>query len=332
MSYDNLNTVTFSRNPVAKIRVKNVTVYNFFGEHCETPPRVCCQYRVTKSGRQSTAPPKVFVHVRDMFQHLSVDWHNLPKGFDYICVDTILSVDDSVIKLAKTKKRFANVLSIIFYGAAANQAGVGNQCKHATKECMRLCLISSGKGGTAQVALVRIARTRLSVLNPELFWDMWDRDFAKFARKAERENKVLACRPNGTTDVMPKQLQSRIWANPSVTFYDYTAVPSRTAFERVTPNYHITLSRKETKANHLWIKSQPWRYNVAVVVTPDLQSRLLATDPEGDLYINMDEHDLRIPEVDGIGKIGLLAPKGKARGKESGFIATTIEQVTDLVR
>lgn len=338
-SHRNLNTteITYSKRSymrVKRLKVQGVTLYNFDSHFCPFPEgrKRPIQPVITVNKLRSKALPKVYVHVRDMFKHFNADWQSIPEGYDYVAVGSILSVDESVGKLAKTAKRFANVLSIIHYGAAGNQAGVGEQCSHRTKECSKLCLVTAGKGSTPQVTLVRTARTRLSVLNPDLFWAMWDRDFLKYSRKAERENKTLACRPNGTTDKMPKPLQDRIRANPSVAFYDYTAVPSRTEFERVTPNYHITLSRKETKANHLWIKSQPWRYNVAAVVTPDLKSRLLATDPQGDLYVDFDAHDLRIPEVDGIGKIGLLAPKGKARGKESGFIATTIEQVTDLVR
>lgn len=331
MSYENINTVVHSRNPVGKIKVQGVTLYNFFGSSNKYPPVVCRQ-PLTKSGGLAKGLPIAYVNVRDLFQRFGEEWQAVPDGYDYVAIGSILSVDESVGKLAKTAKTFSDVLSIIHYGAAGNQAGVGEFCSNRTKECTKFCLITAGKGSTPQVAFVRVGRTRLSVYNPELFWDMWDYDFAKYQRKATREGKRLACRPNGTTDIMPKQLQERIESNPDVTFYDYTAVPSRIEYANRTNNYHITLSRKETKANHNWIKSAPWKYNVAVVTTPEIKNRLLDLDPEGDLYVDFDKHDLRIPEADGIGKIGLLAPKGQLRGKDSGFVATDLEHIASLVR
>lgn len=317
-STDNLDNGTL----VSKIRLQGVTLYRL-------PSYSAIVTIATKSGR---GIPDVFVRCRDLYKRFSrkAGWHDVPEGFDYIRLVSILSVDDSVVKLAKTRKKFKNVLTVIFYGAAGNQAGVGEMCKHRTKDCTRFCLISSGKGSIPQVGMVRIARTRLSVVNPDLFWSMWDKDFAFFQRQAVKESKRLSVRPNGTTDIMPQRLKDRIESNPDVLFYDYTAVPSRIDYAEATPNYEIVLSRKETKANHLWIQSTPAKYNVAIVTTPSLKAELLEENPE--LFVDFDEHDWRVAEADGTHKLGLLAPKGTLRGKETGFVATTREQVYAMAR
>lgn len=307
---------------VSKIRLQGVTLYRL-------PSYSAVATIATRSGR---GIPDVFVRVRDLYNRFSdkAGWHDVPEGFDYIRLGSILSPDDSVVKLAKTRKKFAKVFTVIFYGAAGNQAGVGEMCKHRTKDCTRFCLISSGKGSTPQVGMVRIARTRLSVVNPDLFWSMWDADFEFYRRRATKEGKRLSVRPNGTTDIMPQRLKDRIAANPDVLFYDYTAVPSRIEYAEATPNYEIVLSRKETKANHLWIQSTPAKYNVAIVTTPALKAELLAENPA--LFADFDEHDWRVAEADGTHKLGLLAPKGTLRGKETGFVATTREQVYAMAR
>lgn len=327
MSFTNLNTPELSNaTKLQSIKVQGVTVYAspFVGR----PDSPLFTIR-TKSGR---GLPKLFVKVSDLYHHYNDEWAQIDPKFCYVACCSILSEDDSVGKLEKTAKEFPDVLSCIFYGAAAASAGVGEQCSNRTKACTLFCLITSGKGSTPQVGFVRVARTRLQALNPELFWAMWDRDYAKMSRKAQRLHKRLACRPNGTTDRMPKQLQERIHANPDGIFYDYTAVPTRCEFEAQTANYHITLSRKETKANHHWIASTDARYNVALVTTPQLKAELLESDPEGELFVCADRHDLRIPEADGTGKLLLLAPKGRLRGKDTGFVCTTRDQVMAMAR
>lgn len=232
-------------------------------------------------------------------------------GFAYVNVANILSVDTSNVKLAKTAKRFKDVLSIIYYGAPSDVAGRGiNTCQFASAVCRALCLNTAGNGSITSVQLSRIARTRLSRWAPVKFWAMFERDLARFKRKATRENKRLACRPNGTTDERCAELIRIIRQNPDSDFYDYSAVPDSLDSADELPNYYVTFSRKETAGNLTHCRTARQRgYNIAAVCCPDVKRLALRLHPE--IFTDFDKHDLRIPSADGINKIGLLTPKGR---------------------
>ena len=239
-----------------------------------------------------------------------------------------MSEDKTNPKLLKSALQTL-AMSYIYYGAPARVSGV-EMCSHRTKACTELCLNTSGNGRYAATQIYRIARTRLEVYRRAEFWSMFSAELQKAKRKQRKSGKdFLAIRPNGTTVRWCPELSAMCADNRDVRFYDYTAVPSRLAIADSIPNYDVTLSRKETKSNHAWLRAEGYgKRNVAVVVTPELKFELLnAGRICGIPLVDFDAHDLRIPEYDGRGVIGLLTPKGKARGKDSGFIVTDRAQL-----
>lgn len=248
----------------------------------------------------------------------------IEQGYVYVNVASILSIDTSNSKLAKTARKFADVMSIIYYGAPSTVAGRGiNTCSHASRACKFLCLNTAGNGNITAVQLARIARTRLSVWNPFLFWSMFRDELATFKRRAAKQGKRLACRGNGTTDERAPEYVETIRENPDIDFYDYSAVPSSLDVADSLPNYHVTFSRKETDGNLQHCREAYARgHNIAVVVAPEVKTLALRLMPG--VFVDFDAHDLRLPEVDGVGKIGLLTPKGKMRQELKSTSARTM--------
>ena len=251
------------------------------------------------------------------------------NGFVFVNVDSILSNGTTNIKQAKTQKRFHDVVSVIYYGAPAGSAGLNIfTCSHASKQCAEFCLNTSGKGTLLSVQLSRIARSRLQAFAPVVFWLGWKADLAKSKRKAVRESKRLACRPNGTTDQFGQELRTIIRENQDVRFYDYTAVPSRMKDADSFKNYDIVFSRKETKSNLEHVRAaRAEGFNLAIVVEAEVKSIMLRSFPES--FVDFDEHDLRLEDVDGRQVIGLLTPKGRMRGK-SNSTSMTYDSVNRL--
>jgi len=276
-----------------------------------------------------------FVRVDDQFAKWGDIFAELSDGAWYVNCASVLSRDDSNEKQAKTALQFDSVLSAIYYGAPAQLASVAGHriesCSHRTRDCSAFCLVSAGKGSMPSITFSRIARTRLSVFAADRFWQRWDRDQAKLQRTANRLGKTLHIRPNGTTDTMSAELQKRIDSDPSVVWYDYTAVPSRVDFAATRSNYSVTLSVKETERNNAWIRENVTgskKHNAAIVVTKDVKAELTKRFPA--LVFDADKHDLRIPAADGNGgRLGLLTPKGKMRGKVSGtsMVFGSVERV-----
>lgn len=254
---------------------------------------------------------------------------NRANGFVFVNVASILSNGATNIKQAKTQKRFHDVVSVIYYGAPAGSAGLNIfTCSHASRECAEFCLNTAGKGTLLSVQLSRIARSRLQAFAPAVFWIGWKADLAKAKRKAVRESKRLACRPNGTTDQFGQELRTIIRENSDIRFYDYTAVPSRMREADSFENYDIVFSRKETKSNLEHVRAaRTAGFNLAVVVEAEVKRIMLRAFPES--FVDFDEHDLRLNDVDGHQVIGLLTPKGRMRGK-SNSTSMTYDSVNRL--
>lgn len=318
---DNLYTSTCDIENVSSVKVDGVTFYSVNG----------AQSDIVWAWSPRLAERKILVRVVDTFERINgLNASAIPANFDYVCCGSALGKDTSNEKLAKTAKRFANVESWICYRAPFNVAGKRfNECDHASKDCARFCLNTAGKGTLPSVQLARIARTRVAAMNPVLWWDLFNRDYATAKRGAAKRGKQLAIRPNGTSDQLQPELIEIIRDNPETVFYDYTAQPSRVAVAVDLPNYHITLSRKETESNRQWIKGAWWSLNVAVVVTAECKAALLRD--HASRVVDGDAHDYRVPEVDGYGVAVLLTAKGELRGKDSGMIHDDPAKVLDLL-
>lgn len=295
--------------PTASGRLKNFTLYRLDGGS------------VIESGG------RFFVDMRDRLPFAaSEDAYRL--GF-YTRIGSLLSRDTTNSKLIKSALN-TDALSFIHYGAPARVSGF-SMCSHASSECAKLCLNTSGNGRYLTNQVYRIARTRFEAYRPEDFWRTFAGEIDTAWCSLERSGKAfLAVRPNGTTDRFSDQLERIMLDRPDVRFYDYTAVPSRLTIADRLENYAVTLSRKETRSNHAWLRAEGYgRRNVAVVCTRAVKEQLLdAGNIAGIPTVDFDSHDLRLPEYDGVGVVGLLTPKGAARGVASGFIVSSVPQLT----
>jgi len=218
-----------------------------------------------------------------------------------------------------------------------------NVCANATtgkRGCVWSCLNTSGHGGigkfkTNKVQLARIARTNFWFDNPLEFRKQFLREIGAMIRKAERlpEFQGVAIRPNGTSDLLNLALAligdvNKAFPNANVMFYDYTKNPwdfSKGAW--ILPNYHLTLSWSgETKNAINAHEALCEGVNVAGMIQ-ETESQAMAKLEALTTYraeicgttfsaVNFDNHDLRFlnsPDANGMGNVGLLSPKGKAR-------------------
>lgn len=140
-------------------------------------------------------------------------------------------------------------------------------------------------------------------------------------RKAKREKLIPAVRVNGTSD-LPWLALMMASEFPNVVFYDYTK--HARAWERVTPNYHLTFSHSETNEAET-MRALDHGLNVAVVFDTKKGSPLPSTFL-GRPVIDGDLHDLRF--LDGYkGSVIGLRAKGPAKKDTSGFVVPVAQLV-----
>jgi hypothetical protein len=218
---------------------------------------------------------------------------------------------------AKTTKGEAHgILTGILYMSPADLSGY-NVCSHCSPGCKGSCLNTAGRGAFGNVQAARLAKTLLFFRDrPAFEWNLC-RDCEALLRRAEREDKVAAVRPNGTSDLPYERIFPELFgAFPTIRFYDYSKIPGRT----VLPNYHLTFSRSEL--NDAECRAELERgVNVAVVfATP--RGAPLPSSFCGWEVIDGDLSDCRfLDKGKGPGPfvVGLRA-KGKARKDSTGFV------------
>lgn len=222
---------------------------------------------------------------------------------------------------AKTSKgEDLGYLTGILYMAPANMVDGVNVCKFASAGCKKACLYSAGRGKFSNVQKARIAKTELYRDNLESFKTSLVWSIKSVIRKASKQGLKPCIRLNGTSDIPWETIQFEDGKNifevfPEIQFYDYTADHTRLdAFTGKWKNYHLTFSRKESRANNVQAeKLLSIGVNVAAVYS-DIDKAL-----QDDNRINGDLHDLRF--LDGqAGKIVALKAKGDAKKDLSGFV------------
>jgi len=179
----------------------------------------------------------------------------------------------------------------------------------------------------------RIERTKLYFTDRPQFIKELRADIEKLIRQAEKKDLNPAVRINGTSD-LPHLARQMAEEYPSVSFYDYTAVPE--PWTRTLPNYHITFSRKENNEHHA-LSALKHGVNCAVVFNIK-KGEPLPPSWNGYPVIDGDLHDLRFlddterEDPDTPLVIGLRA-KGRARGKgtDSGFVVNVNDNEHKLV-
>jgi hypothetical protein len=218
-------------------------------------------------------------------------------------------------------------LNAINYMAPHDTAGVGNLCPDASEGCKALCLgmysgqaamVSDLENGTNVVRESRIAKSQYFMNERHAFMGEMADHIRAMIRKADREDKRLAVRPNGSSDIAFEYIkgyngQTLPEQFPEIQFIDYTKNLKRILNPNRPSNYHLTFSLSETNM-HEAIHVLANRKNVAVVFGDGLPDTFM-----GYRVIDGTEHDLR--HLDPQPVIVGLDPKGKkAKADTSGFV------------
>lgn len=163
-------------------------------------------------------------------------------------VSYLLGIDSSY-KTQKGSK--VNYLTGILYLAAANNSGV-NICPSATDGCKKACLFFTGRAAflsknqkISNVNKCRFLRTVLFFVNRSYFMDWLFYEIKRAQVKANKENKKLAIRLNGTSDINIKTFKNSEGINvldkfENIQFYDYTKLVKQ--LDNVRINYDVTFS------------------------------------------------------------------------------------------
>ena len=218
-------------------------------------------------------------------------------------------------------------LNAINYMAPHDTAGVGNLCPNASEGCKALCLgmysgqaamVSDLENGSNVVRESRIAKSQYFMNERQAFMAEMAGHVRAMIRKADRENKKLAVRPNGSTDIAFERIptdngQPLPIRFPEIQFVDYTKNMRRVLDPNRPANYHLTFSLSETnKAEAEQVLAAG--FNVAVVFGNGQPDSFM-----GHRVIDGTEHDLR--HLDPQPVIVGLDPKGKkAKADTSGFV------------
>jgi len=193
-----------------------------------------------------------------------------------------------------------------------------------------------------------IADTKWFFENRETFLTQLHADVRRLKRKADREQLKLAIRLNVASDL---DWTWFVQNHTDVTFYDYTK--SRKRFSayldgKLPDNYYLTYSVSERDIDdNLLIDFLDRHGNVAMVRNIEYRSMGISDWAKGSIprriqlgrrrfkTFDADLHDLRLPSIDGSGKIGVLRLKGsnqaKRRAIQSGFARGRKTQVASVV-
>lgn len=243
-------------------------------------------------------------------------------------VKTLLSHGDSNTKLRKSNSKSVEYLTVGLSLSPAKESGY-EMCGSRSPGCTKACLYTSGIGVYENTKRARIAKTRLFHQDRTLFKQMLFAELSKWASKARKQGKQLACRLNVVSDVMWEKVFPELFTVfPDVQFYDYTkhvrraltySVARKTGDSSFPHNYHLTFSRSETNDDDVsFLIENDCPINIAVV----FDSKELPEWWNGRKVINGDETDLRfLDESDTI--IGLYA-KGQGKKDTSGFVVQSL--------
>ena len=217
-------------------------------------------------------------------------------------------------KMAKSAKS-GLYLPFIMHLAPVKLSGY-QVCSKATKGCAAACLNTAGLGTFDKVQQARIRRTKLFFEDRTLFVSLLRKEIEKGLRKAEKEQRQMTVRLNGTSDLIWEAYRffdrkTVFEAYPDVIFYDYTKIARRASHPFT--NYSLTFSVAES--NEMDIPAARANgMNLAVVFRgPELPQTYL-----GMPVIDGDKDDLRFFDPKDV-IIGLVA-KGKAIKDHSGFV------------
>jgi hypothetical protein len=217
---------------------------------------------------------------------------------------------------AKTAKN--ELETYIMYMAPATMVDGVNMCPFASPECIALCLNTAGRGVFSNVQLSRIKKTEFFRDNREQFYIQLGNELLKIHDSAIKQNKSIAIRLNGTSDVDHLGLLLRYTGinfldnfYSDLIFYDYTKNINHVKKYK-NSRYHLTFSRSECNDQQVE-QAINLGANIAVVFRNELPATY-----KGLTVINGDLSDLRINDPKNC-VVGLVA-KGKAKKQNSNFV------------
>lgn len=193
-------------------------------------------------------------------------------------------------------------------------------------------MLFSGLRVTPAARYAAIAQTLWLFQDRESFLAQLNHDIGLHLRRAERAQLTPLIRLNMASDLDWIETIEK-W--PQITFFDYTKVRSR--FERylnrkLPQNYFLTFSRSEQHSDTLIESYLKRGGNVAQVFDihyhgpSGTMGALPSKVKVGSSVFNVvdgDQHDVRLPSIDGTGVIVGLRVKGtnaaKAAARDSGF-------------
>jgi hypothetical protein len=229
------------------------------------------------------------------------------------------------------------------YGAAANYLITGLTMAPGTisghevcpwkGHCFRSCVLQYAgrrvQNGPRQKAL-RI--TRMFFDDRKAFMKQLDKEISAHVRNANRDKLIPLIRLNTASDL---NWNATIRKHPDCRFHDYTksARRFRQYLDRLLPpNYDLVFSATEKSTDRQLAHYLDRGGNIAKVRNIEYIPALRRSGPIPD-YVEIagrryptfdaDLHDVRLPEIDGHGKVGILRLKGTNAAKrnaiESGF-------------
>ena len=224
----------------------------------------------------------------------------------------------------------------IMYLLPAKGSEIINVCKHASPECIRVCLNTAGRGQFNSTQLARLNRTILFTSYKHEFWYMLVKNIEALKRDAVRRGLIPVIRLNGLSDIPWEKVKIKgtqhdgltiFQAYPELIFYDYSKYPYHER-ETLPQNYHLTYSYSEKTTPEIFRDNLDNGRNVAVVFNVceyDNKGKhfIKCTCPlpnqwRGYDVISGDDSDIRFNDPQGV-IVGLHA-KGEARFVDSGFV------------
>jgi len=231
----------------------------------------------------------------------------------YKPVKNLLSKGATNIKTAKN-----DLETYILYMAPANQVTGLNLCPFASTGCKASCLYSAGRGRFSNVQESRINKSKFWGYDRSNFYIQLANELLNIHDKAVKQNKQIAIRLNGTSDIDHLDLLRRYSGidfletfYDNLLFYDYTKNFNHIK-KYIGSTYKLTFSRSETNENDAYLTLKNGG-NVAIVFADQLPETW-----NGFPVINGDETDLRYFDPENV-VIGLKA-KGDAKKDQSGFV------------
>jgi hypothetical protein len=233
----------------------------------------------------------------------------------YKPVKNLLSKGTTNTKTAKN-----DLETFILYMAPADQVNGLNLCPFASAGCKASCLYSAGRGKFSNVQESRINKSKFWGYNREAFYIQLANELLKIHDKALKQNKQIAVRLNGTSDIDHLDLLRRYSGidfletfYENLLFYDYTKNYNHVK-KYLGTTYKITFSRSETNELDAYRILKDGG-NVAIVFADELPETW-----NGFPVINGDLTDLRY--FDPINVIVGLKAKGDAKKDVSGFVVS----------